>query len=265
MQKMKKLLASIAILSFLTACSGNAEPRGFGVAGDKQLYEEALAAIGNDNKAVVEKLNVLELNYPKSSALPEAMILKLYALYSSQRYEEALSQADRFIKLYPDHKSTPYAYYIKGMSNQARMMDIRRDQGPTIEALNSFNELNKLYPDSNYSNLARNKVIEAETLLAVKNLEIGKFYAQRGQFSAASERFQKVLDDFSHTTAAPEALYRMLEIHYNLNGLDLAMKYLSLLETKYPGHFWTNQAGNLLKSGKRTKRLVIPSTGPVYK
>ena len=258
---MKNLLTSSVLLFFVTACSGNAEIRGFGGNTDQKLYEEALASIGSDNKAVVEKLNILELNYPQSSKLPEAMILKLYALYSTKRYEEALAQANRFIRLYPDHKSTPYAYYIKGMSNQARMMDTKRDQGPTLEALESFKELDKLFPDSNYSNLARNQLLEAENMIAMKELEIGKFYAQRGEVSAAAERFQKVSQAFPNSSAAPEALYRMAELHYNLSSQDLAMKYLNLLQTKYPGNFWTEEGSKMsnMTHGKKTKRLVIPN------
>ena len=231
-------------LTVLTGCGGNAEPREniqLG-AGDKILYEEALADIGDNDLAAVNKLNVLELNYPKSSKLPEAMTLKMYALYKVQNYPAAVSQADKFIALYPKHRNAAYAYYIKGLSSQMQMMDSQRDQQMTEEALAAFNELESQFPNSSYTKSAKIISNDSQNILAVKQIEVGRSYASKGQYAAAADRYKCVLDNYPNSSAAPEAMYRMVEVHSNLNAPDHAHRYCNMLKSKHPDSPWTEKA-----------------------
>ncbi len=231
-------------LALLTGCGGNAEPREdkqLG-AGDKILYEEALADIGENNTAAVDKLNVLELNYPKSSKLPEAMTLKMYALYKSGDYIGAVSQADKFIALYPKHRNAAYAYYIKGLCSQMQMMDSQRDQQMTEEALAAFNALESQFPNSIYTKSAKGMSNDSQNILAVKQIEIGRSYASKGQYGAAADRYQCVLNNYPNSSAAPEAMYRMVEVHSSLNAPDHANRYCNMLKTQYPNSPWTDKA-----------------------
>lgn len=266
------LIKKISIFSLLvlTGCSGNSEPREYKQlgAGDKVLYDEALADVGEDNKAAIEKLNVLELNYPKSSKLPEAMTLKMYALYQAKDYNAASAQADKFLTLYPKHRNSAYAYYIKGMASQMQMMDSQRDQEMTEEALEAFSELQKKFPDSEYVMASRDMSGQSINILAVKELETGRFYASRGQHAAAADRYKCVLDKYPNSAAAPEAMYRMVEVHSNLNSPDHAHRYSNMLQQQYPGSPWTQKAqvvvtrysvsNNQPQSKYPTKYLQIP-------
>lgn len=256
-----KIASVLYVLLSLTSCGGNAEPREFKQlgAGDKELYNQALADIGNNNQAAIDKLNILELNYPKSSSLPEAMILKLYALYSANKFDDAMLQADRFISLYPKHRSTAYAYYVKGLSSSRRMMDSQRDQKLTQETLQSFKELERQFPNSEYLSTSKTLSSQAENVMAVKQVEVGRFYAEKGQHSAAVDRFQHVIQNYGHTSAAPEAMYRMVEVHMNLNSHDNAMRYFQMLKDRHPNSLWTNKAMKISKYKKYpTKELFIP-------
>ncbi len=270
---MKTLTKKILPLSLLVliGCSGNSEPREYKQlgAGDRILYDEALADIGEDNKAAIEKLNVLELNYPKSSKLPEAMTLKMYALYHSKNYNGASAQADKFLILYPKHRNAAYAYYIKGIASQMQSMDSQRDQEMTEEALEAFSQLQRRFPDSEYVMASRDMSGQSINILAVKELEAGRFYASRGQHAAAADRYQCVLDKYPNSAAAPEAMYRMVEVHNNLNAPDHANRYCNLLQKQYPGSPWTEKAvkitvtryniDNGAKPRYPTKYLQIPN------
>jgi outer membrane protein assembly factor BamD len=267
MNFLNKNLLYIALVT-LGGCGGNAEPREnkqLG-AGDKILYEEALADIGENNKAAVDKLNVLELNYPKSSKLPEAMSLKMYALYKAGDYMGAAHQADKFVALYPQHRNAAYAYYVKGLCSQIQSMDSQRDQEMTEEALIAFDQLEKQFPNSSYVKGAKAMSSDSRNVLAVKEIEIGRSYAAKGQYGAAAERYQCVIDKYPNSAAAPEAMYRMVEVHSNLNSIDNAHRYCNMLKSRYPNSHWTDKAIRITvtrykDSGTKypTKYLEIPS------
>lgn len=252
----------------VAGCGGNAEPREnkqLG-AGDKILYEEALADIGENNKAAVDKLNVLELNYPKSSKLPEAMSLKMYAMYKAGDYIGAANQADKFVALYPKHRNAAYAYYVKGLCSQMQSMDSQRDQEMTEEALVAFNQLESQFPNSTYVKSARVMSSDSRNILAVKEIEIGRSYAAKGQYGAAAERYQCVIDKYPNSSAAPEAMYRMVEVHTNLNSMDNAHRYCNMLKSKHPNSHWTDKAIKITvtrypssTTKYPTKYLEIPS------
>jgi outer membrane protein assembly factor BamD len=236
-------------LAILTGCGGNVEQREnkkLG-AGDKILYEEALGDIGENNKAAIDKLNVLELNYPKSANLPEAMTLKIYALYNSQDYIGAARQSEKFIALYPTHRNAAYAYYIKGMCSQMQIMDSQRDQQMTEEALMAFTELEKQFPNSSYVKSVKIMSKDSQNLLAVKQVEIGRSYAAKGQYAAAADRYLFVIKTYPNSSAAPEAIYRMVEVHINLNAPDHAHKYCNMLKTRHADSPWTEKATEVIK------------------
>jgi outer membrane protein assembly factor BamD len=170
------------------------------------------------------------------------MTLKMYALYKSQDYIGAVSQADKFIALYPKHRNAAYAYYIKGLCSQMQMMDSQRDQQITEEALAAFSELETQFPNSNYTKSAKVMSNDSKNILAVKQIEIGRAYASKGQYAAAADRYQCVLDNYPNSSAAPEAIYRMVEVHSNLNAPDHANRYCNMLKTQYPNSPWTDKA-----------------------
>ncbi len=259
----KTKILCVALL--ISGCNGNATPTQTQsiAGGDKHLYEDALADIGVNNSAAIEKLDFLELNYPKSSIAPEAMILKLHALYSAGKFDEAVVQADKFINLYPKNTSTPYAYYIKGMANHGKMMDSQRDQQTSQEASDAFNTLAELFPNSEYVNSSKQMSDQAENMIAIKQIEVGRFYAKRGENAAAVERYKNVLSRHPNTVAAPEAMYRMIEVHTNLNSHDNANQYFQMLQARYPNSIWAQKATRFFPNGDSITKTTIYKTKPL--
>ena len=240
---MIKKINIVFIICILTGC---AEQHKAIKGSPEVVYQEAEQNMLSDKVIAIEKLDFLELHYPKSVILPKIMSLKLYGLYSTKKFEEAIIQANKFIRIYPFHDKTPYAYYIKGMSYYKRIMDVYRDQKTTQDALDAFNELTRLFPNSEYVLASKEAIIDSENILATKELEIGRFYGIRGQFGSAMERYQFILKKYNHTIAAPEAMYRIVEVHYNIGTIDSCIGYIKMLEKQYPNSIWTKKAKNLI-------------------
>src|SRR3546814_17558102 len=69
-------------------------------------------------------------------------------------------------------------------SDLEQIVDVRRDQKATSEALNALEELVRRFPDSKYARDAQLKIDLALDHLAGKHMELGRFY--QGQIGRAS-------------------------------------------------------------------------------
>ena len=72
------------------------------------------------------------------------------------------------------------------------------------------------YPDSEYANSAVLKFDMAFDHLAGKEMEIGRYYLKRGNYTAAINRFRIVVQDYQTTSHTAEALERLVEAYLAL-------------------------------------------------
>lgn len=240
----KQSLSKVVIVCIVTmisvACTTRNDEIKFEKGKDAELYKDALSEINKKNRsAALSKLGALETHYPKSDLLRDAMLTKLELLYSSGLFLETIVQADRCIRIFPRYDR---AYYLKAMAQYKMMMDSQRDQENTREAVETFDTLKKLFPDSEFVKSSEEAAARARNMLAIKQLEIGRFYGKKGQYGASAERYQKILKDYNESVAEPEALYRMVEIYENLDFKRSARGYYKELESKYPKSLWTSKA-----------------------
>ena len=113
--------------------------------------------------------------------------------------------------------------------------------------MTALGELIRRYPQTNYAADARLKLDLVRDHLAGKEMEIGRFYEQRGQWLAASMRFRRVVDEYQTTTHAPEALMRLTETYLALGVPDEARKAAAVLGANYPGTEWYERAYKLMQ------------------
>ncbi|MDG2033856.1 MAG: outer membrane protein assembly factor BamD, partial [Rhodospirillales bacterium] len=74
--------------------------------------------------------------------------------------------------------------------------------------------------------------------LAGKEMEIGRYYENQGQYLAAINRFRSVVDKFQKTTHVPEALHRLTESYLALGLVEQANKTAAVLGYNFPGTEW---------------------------
>src|SRR5437762_461958 len=76
--------------------------------------------------------------------------------------------------LQPGSAEAPYAQYLIGASYFDQIPDVTRDQSRTEKAIQALDELNRKYPNSEYSADARKKIEMARDQLAAKEMETGR-------------------------------------------------------------------------------------------
>jgi outer membrane protein assembly factor BamD len=200
----------------------------------------------------------VERQHPYSEWARRSIMMSAYAAYRQHDYSTTVSEADRFVQLYPGNPSAAYAYYLKAVSYYDQIVDVGRDQGGTEQAQAALRELIRRFPGTDYAADAQLKLDLVNNQLAGKEMNIGRFYLQNGKTLAAIIRFKNVIDKYQTTEQTPEALYRLVEADLTLGLVDEANRNAAVLGANYPGDYWYAEAYHLM-TGKGQQMEVQPA------
>lgn len=231
------LTASVALS--LAACSSDKDELEYVERPPQTIYSEAEAAMKNGEYKTAAKLfDEVERQHPYSEWARKAQLMAAYAYYEDLKYDDAILALDRFIQLHPGSPETPYAYYMRALSYYEQITDVRRDQRMTRRALDALQEVARRFPDTEYARDVKLKLDLTYDHLAGKEMEVGRYYLNQGQYTAAIGRFRTVVETFQTTSHTPEALHRLVECYLALGIVDEAQTAAAVLGHNYPGSEW---------------------------
>lgn len=213
----------------------------------QQIYldGEALLSEGRSKQAG-DMFGEVERLYPYSDWAKRAMLMSAFAYHESAQYDLSRSAAQRYLEFYPADVDAPYAQFIIALSYYDQIVDIGRDQDNTFQALQEMRDIIERYPDSEYAKSAQMKFELALDHLAGKEMEIGRYYLNRGHYTAAINRFRVVVEEYQTTTQTPEALYRLVEAYLSLGLTQEAQTAAAILGHNFKGSVWYQRAYALL-------------------
>ncbi len=242
-----KVSVSASLLLMLAACgSGDSEDRY--VARDV----EVLYNLGQDQlergryRLAAAAFDEVERQHPYSIWARRAQLMAAYAAYQSNRYDDSILAAERFLQLHPGNAGAPYAYYLIALCHYERINGVGRDQEETAQAQNALIEVIRRFPDSEYAEDARLKLSLTNDHLAGKDMEVGRFYLNRQEYLAAVGRFRNVIEKYETTSHAPEALHRLVESYLALGIAHEAQMAAAVLGHNFPESKWYRYSYRLL-------------------
>lgn len=252
---LRKRLLPVLMVLMLAACSGGDKPKPeIESQPVEALYDRASKAMEEENYVEATKyFEEVERQHPYSQWSMRAQLMGAYASYVDQRYDEAIIALDRYIELHPSAEDVDYAYYLKAMCYYEQISDVRRDQDMTVQAVQAMNALIGRFPESKYSRDAELKRDLTLDHLAGKEMEIGRYYLNRGEVNAAINRFRTVIENFQTTSHVPEALHRLVEAYLTLGLKGEALQVAAVLGHNYPGSTWYERTYALLDPDQRQK------------
>ena len=213
---------------------------------------EAQVAANKPRKAGELFLEVERL-FPYTDASRYALIQAARAFHDSSDLIESRAAAQRYLALYPNTGEAAEAQYLVALSYYDQIVDVRRDQRNSFNALEEFAVLFEEFPNSRYVELAKPKWSVAMNQLAGKEMDVGRYYLRRGHFHSAIKRFKAVIEEYTQTNQVPEAYYRLVEAYLSL-GLDSAAgQAASTLIAKFPDNEWAAAANQLLTTGQTAR------------
>lgn len=255
-----KALFVIAACVSVVACAGGKKKAKFAYVERpvEQLYASATDML--ERRRYEEAINYfeeVERQHPYSAWARRSMLMKAFAYYQGNDYEEAVTALDQFISLHPGNKDTAYAYYLKAMCFYERIRDVGRDQDYTNSAVDALNDVVKRFPNTEYARDARLKLDLTNDHLAGKEMYVGRFYLKQNKHIAAINRFNTVITRYQTTSHVPEALHRLVEAYLELGIVDEARSAAAVLGHNYPGTVWYQESyrlfdqRNILAGGSR--------------
>lgn len=244
-----KAILLVAICLSVAACGSNKKKKFAYVERPVEtLYASATEELERkryDN--AIAYFEEVERQHPYSAWARRSMLMKAFAYYQGNDYEEAVTALDQFISLHPGNKDAPYAYYLKAMCFYERIRDVGRDQEYTNNAVSSLNDVIRRYPNTEYARDARLKLDLTFDHLAGKEMYVGRFYLKQNKHIAAINRFKKVITDYQTTSHVPEALHRLVEAYLELGIVDEARAAAAVLGHNYPGSTWYQDSYRLFE------------------
>lgn len=198
-----------------------------------QIYNKAAKYLAEGSyDSAIKYYEILEARYPFGKYAMQAQLDSAYAYYKDGDSDNAMAQADRFIRTYPTNPYVDYAYYLKGLANFNRSIDImtrflptdisQRDSGAASESFNDFAELIRKFPNSQYAPDARQRLLYLRNLIAKQEMHIAGYYMKRGAYVAAVNRCKEVVEKYPSSPAVEEALETMVTAYEKLKMNDLA-------------------------------------------
>lgn len=213
-----------------------------------ELYSKAQDNYSSHHfKQAIDDYEEVERQHPYSEWAPRAEIMAAYSAYRGGQFDDAISILDRFTKLHPTHKDTPYAYYLKALCYYTQISDVGRDQKMTEDAREALRDVVARFPDTDYAQDAKLKLDLTDDHLAGKEMEVGRYYLRQKEYVAAITRFKFVIDHYQTTSHVPEALHRLVEAYLKLGVVPEAKKYAAVLGYNFPGSDWYRYSYEMLQ------------------
>lgn len=153
------------------------------------------------------------------------------------------------MQLNPTSPDAAYAQYLVGMSYYNQVPDVSRDQERTQRAIAAFDEVQRRWPDSEYAPEAKKRISIARDQLAGKEMQVGRYYLARRDYTGAINRFRVVVSQYQQTRHIEEALHRLVEAYLALGITGEAQTAAAILGHNFPDSEWYKKTYALMNNG----------------
>ncbi len=221
---------------------------------ETQLYERVQELLDDKNYTLaVENLQLLESRFPFGVYAEQAQLEIIFAYYKSGDEDAAISAAERFLRLHPDHPDADYAWYMKGLANYTLKPGLlsrfyqtdfaSRDVIPAQKSFREFQQFLRLYPESSYAADARVRMVNIKHTLARHEIVVANYYIQRRAYIAAVNRAKNVLQEYPRSEAVGDALAILAYCYYRLDMPGQAQNQIEVLKLNFPNHAALDERG----------------------
>ncbi len=216
-----------------------------------KLYNEGLFLLNNkrDFRAAAKKFEEVDRQHPYSEWARKSLLMSAFAHYEARDYEEAITAGKRYVTLHPGSVDAAYAQYLIGASYFDQIPDISRDQTRTERAMQSLDDVARKFPNTEYAASAKKKIEVAKDQLAAKEMDVGRYYLKKRDYTGAINRFKVVVTQYQTTRHVEEALMRLAEVYMTLGIVQEAQTAAAVLGHNFPDSRWYKDAYALVKSG----------------
>ena len=147
---------------------------------------------------------------PNSRTGREALLLAADSYYLDggvANFIQAEAKYRDFLNRFPTSEQAAYAQFQIANSLAKRISKPDRDQTATMNALQAYQDLMRLYPTSRYAEEAAEQIKVVEENLASHELVVGSFNYRFKNYRGAIERLEGLIETYPGFSRLDEALY----------------------------------------------------------
>tara|TARA_B100000287_G_scaffold435110_1_gene501866 strand:- start:949 stop:1785 length:837 start_codon:yes stop_codon:yes gene_type:complete len=255
----------ILIISYLSFVSCAKEESSVEIIEEKEInlqmidaYQEGMNALNSDDGlTAAKKFSEAELLFPQSIWAPRSALMAAYSYYNDEYYDSAIEEVERFLKTYPNHPRTDYAYYLLAILYYDQIVDETKDLNSLLKSKEYFQLIIEKYPTTDYATDSSFKIELINEILASKEIYLARYYFEKEKWIPAINRLKKILENHSDTIYVEEALYRLVEIHYKIGLINEAEKYAYLLGYNYQSSQWYEKSYKIFNKNYEAKQIQL--------
>ncbi len=241
-------LASVLFLSGCSFLGGDKVTKKLVADGltPKELYEQAEDKVDSGMiEQAIDQYEMILSSYPGSKYAIQARLDIAYNLLKQKKYNRSILELDEFIERYPDLPPTPYAYYLRGVVAEAKSSSIldklvtdsaQRDVESVSSAYQYFVDLIETFPNSKYSEDAKDKLVGLRNTLARHELYVAIYYTEIGSHIAAINRTKFIIENYPNSASIPDGLHLMAYNYDKINAEQQAIDTRKVLSLSYPNN-----------------------------
>ena len=212
---------------------------------EQVYYQNAVNALNKRQYTEATKqLEALDTYFPTGQYTQQAQLDLMYTRFAQGDFVGAVSLAERFIRLNPQHPQLDYAYYVRGVATMEQNYDsllrytslkaAHRDTSYLKVAYQYFADFIRRFPSSRYAVDAAQRMTFIGQELAESEMNVARFNVQRKAWLAAIQRGRWVLEYYPQTPQIPEAIATIAYGYQQLGDQSSAQQYIDLLKANYP-------------------------------
>lgn len=217
----------------------------------KSLMEE-----GKYRKARDYLIHAFEVE-PNSRTGREALLLVADSYFLDGgigNYIQAEAKYRDFLNRFPTSDQAAYAQFQIANSLAQRIEKPDRDQSATLDALNAYQELIRLYPTSQYAEEAEEKLEVVRENLAAHELIVGRFNYKFRNYQGAVIRLENLVESYPDFSRLDQALYLLGMSYQQSNSPELWLKAVNVFERlneEFPDSPYAKDAPSLAELRER--------------
>ena len=266
--QLKRLLALAAVALVLPACAGHQlDLQALSSASDQVVWEAGEKAVAKkDWESARQYFRRLIDAFPQSEHQPDARIALADSYFEEGgvgNYVLAVSAYREFLTLFPQHPKSDYAQFRAGESYFKQMGSPDRDQTATNQALEEYQRLLDVYPQSTWVEPARDKIRQCRQALARSDFQVGYFYQKtRKSWRSAIGRYETIVTEYPDYEKFDEVLFRLSQCLAFSGRYAEARPPLARLQAEFPQSAFIEEAKKLEASFPASAVPAPPPPAP---
>ena len=247
MKKHYLLPALLCLLTVLGCASTPAKPQVTG--SDEESFTKAMSLFRKGD--YIEAIPAFEEVREKFPMSPYAVLAELRlgeCHYYKDEYIEASHFFDNFRRLHPSNQQVAYSIYMRGMCAYQQILSLDRDQTFAEEAVEQFQQVYEIFPQSLYTGKALLRIAEAKRQLAGHEIFVGNFYLKKQDYAGAIERYNRALKRYPNQIKSDELLLLIGKATICSGDERRGKKILEFMVNKYPDSAMVADAKTLIEN-----------------